>query len=393
MIVGAGNRLSAVGASNVNNIGVPPNIETDGFMYFTWQALAGRMTYHPQVAQGGETLSQTLSRVQDPTNGYPAHVANYGRLPSHAVIQAGRNDMIFATAADVETKLTTYEQILDYLLSQGILPIITATFPSDNATSIAQHQRNLVNFHMGLALMAQKKGLPFIDTIVPLIDTTTGGMQSAYEQDDLHPNEAGNKVVGQYISDKLLSGGFPMPWTPPLAYSNDSNSDDAYLLTNPLLLTDTNVDGTPDQWTKGGADSANLTNSLVSGSSDGILGNWLKMVKTTSTGDASNASASMSVTAGDWIAVGWAEKYVHTSGTPSITTRIRTSPGNTDIVFKKIQTTNAANIGLARHFQIVKIPASQTSITMSAIMNAVGEYYLGQVTILNLTAVGLDTWL
>jgi hypothetical protein len=393
MIVGVGNRLSAIGASNVAKVGVWPNIETDGFMYWVWNGAGatGRIMPHAPVAVSGETLAQSLTRVQDGTNGFPAHPAAYGRYPSMALIQAGRNDMIFATAADVVGKLQTYEQILDYCLSLGILPPITALFPTDNAASAAQHQRNTVNFNIGLALMAMRKGLPFLDANHLIVDTVTGGILSAYQLDAEHPNDVGNKLIGIELAAQLLTGGVPMPWRAPLAISNDANSVAALKLANPLMLTDTNVDGTPDNWTKGGSDSGTTTVSIPSGSADSILGNWLKIVKSATTGDATLTSASMSVTAGNWMWVSWVEKYVHTSGTPAITTRLRT--GTTDIVYKKIQTTSAQSAAVTRHSQIFKIPTAETTMTMAVLMHAVGEYYLGQVTVLDLTAVGLDAWL
>lgn len=393
MIVGSGNRLSAVGASQVAAVGAYPAIETDGFMYWVWQGLAGRMVYSPPVALGGEALSATLTRVQDATNGYPNHVALYGSQATHAVMQCGGNDTIFTNPADIADKITAYEQIVDYLLGIGIMPIVTAILPSDNAPSLALHQRNKTYWNVGLALMCQKKGIPFIDTNPLMVNTTTGALITAYQLDSIHVNEIGAKVMGNEIAAKIMGDGFVIPWTPPLAMSNDANSDDALLLTNPLMMTDTNTDGTPDQWTKSGADSANLTNSLVSGAADGILGNWFKMVKTTTAGDAQNQSDSMTVTAGRWLLLGWVDKYVHVSGAPAVTIRLRTSPANTDLVIKNIRSPNTQSQGLWRHWQAVKIPASQTSVVMRATMDMVGEYYLGQVTIMDLTAVGLDAWL
>ncbi len=390
---GIGNSLSAVGASNVARVGVWPNIETDGFMYWVWNGLGttSRMMAHAPVAQAGETLAQSLTRVQDPTNGYPAHIAAYGRYPSHALIQAGRNDMIFATAADVVGKLQTYESIVDYLLGIGIMPIITALFPTDNAASASQHQRNTVNYNLGLALMASKKGVPFLDTNSLIVDTTTGGLTVAYQSDAEHPNDIGGKIIGIEFAAQILSTGFTLPWKAPLALSNDANSAAALKLTNPLMMTDTNVDGTPDNWTKAGSDGASTTVSIPSGSGDGILGNWMKIVKSASTADATLTSSSMSVTAGNWMWASWVEKYVHTSGTPAITTRLRT--GSTDIVYKKIQTTSGQAAGITRHSQIFKIPVGETAMTMAVLMHAIGEYYLGQVTIVDLTAVGLNAWI
>jgi hypothetical protein len=391
--VGIGNRISGVGASQVANVGVPPVMETDGFMFWVWNAVnnKGQFAYHPQVALGGETLAETLARVQDATNGFPAHTANYGCLPAFAIIQAGRNNMNETLATDVVDHLVTYESILDYLLGIGILPIITACLVSDNAASLAIHQRNLGIYNMGLALMARKKGLPFIDPNPSLVDTATGGISAANALDALHVNDVGAKVMGEYIVSKLLATGFAAPWDVPLAVSNDANTDDAYLLGNMLMLNDTA--GQPTGWTQGGADTANLTTSVASAAADSLLGDYMVMTKAATAGDAQNQSSTMTVIPGNWVAIGWADKYVHTSGTPSVTMRARTSPANTDLVLKTYKTTSTQNQSVSKNFHIVKIPASQTGLFLRATMNSIGVYSVAQVTCMDLTAYGLDTWL
>lgn len=391
VVVGAGNRYAAMGASNVAQVGVPPNIESDGFMYFVWFGANanGRFRYHPPVATGGQTVATTLSRVSE----FLTLVGTWGCLPSHCILQLGRNDMIGAAITHAATVVATVEQLCDALLALGILPIVTGLLPSDSPTSIAQTQRNTAYYNMGLALMAQKKGLTYIDPLPAIVDVTTGGIPAAYAATgavgDEHLNSEGCQVVGDYIASKLLLGGASPYWDVPLAYSGDSNTDDAYLLTNMLMLADTG--GQPTNWTEGGADVANLVTSTVSASADGVLGDWMKMVKASSAGDAQNQSASMTVVPGNWVAVGWADKFVYASGAPVVTTFLRA--GSTDLAYKRIQSTQTSNIGVSKHFTIVKIPPGETSASLRVVMHAVGEYYLGQVTIMDLTAADLDTWI
>jgi len=389
MLVGSGNKLSAVGASTVADIGVWPVTQTDGFMYWVWALSGDSFVPHPTVSQGSETLTQTLARIQDGTNGFPAHVANFGTLPSHAIVLCGRNNMNATNVSDIKPLLQTYEQILDYLLSLGIMPIPTAVLPSDNAASVTIHQRNLPIYNMGIALMARKKGLPFIDANHTIVDTATGAIQSALRIDPLHLNSDGARIFGTYVANRLVDSGFMLPWDIPLAISNDANTDDAYLLPNMLMLNDTG--GQPSSWSKGGTDAANLTVTTVSGASDGILGDWMKMTKTATAGDAQEQSTTVSVPAGNWVAMSWVDKFVYTSGTPVVTTYLKS--GSTNLVYKQIGADNTAGRALAKNFQIVKIPAGSPSAGVLVVMNAVGEYYIGQVSLMDLTACGLDGWI
>lgn len=384
-LVGVGNRLSAVGASQVANVGLPPAVESDGFMYWVWAYLADRFAYYPRVAQGGETVSQTLARVQDATNGYPGLLTTEGAYPGHAVVQMLRNNMI----SDLPTliaSLQTYEQVLDYLLSIGTLPWVTATLPSSDATSAATHQRNCMYALVGLWLICRRKGLPFLNAIPSIVDTTTGGILSALALDTLHVNDLGAKAFGQSVANKMLAPGIGYPLDLPLAYSNDANTDDALLLANPLMLAGS---GTPTNWTKAGADSANLTVSQPDGTSDGILGNWMRLVKATTAGDSYVQSSTMTVAAGDKVFAGWVEEYDWASGTAGAEIRIRTSPGNTDLVVRTINAASQQDTPIQRVGRILTIPASQTGIFMRAHVQSLAEFNVGQVTFVNLTASGL----
>lgn len=392
MLVGVGTGLSGVGASTVADIGVWPVTQTDGFMYWVWAGVGGLFTPHPVVAQGSETLTQTLARVQDPTNGFPAHPDAYGGLPGWILVCCGRNNMNATNISDIEPLLVTYEQILDYLLSLGSVPLLVPVLPSDNAASLATHQRNLPIYNTGLFLMARKKGLALIDANHTIVNTTTGAIQTALRLDELHMNSDGAQLFGTYIANRLKDSGFTFPRDYPYPITNDANTAVAYKLANPLMLTDTNADGTPDQWTKGGADVANLTVSNPSGTSDGILGKWMRLTKTTTTGDAQVQSTSFTMTPGNWMMACWKDKYVSTSGTPVVTTYVRSS-GAVNMVYKQIGADFTADKALSDNFQIFKVPAGETSGHVLITMNAVGVYDFGQVGIMDLTANGLDGWI
>lgn len=380
-LVGTNNRLSAIGASTIAATGVSGINEGDGFMHYVWSGVSPRLTYHPVEAAGSETLAQTLDRVPnyDDRDIHPV-------MPGHAVVCAGRSSINDGTAgAGVISMLTTYESILDGLLTRGCLPVVVAIPPADTAK-----QAETSRYNTGLALMAQKKGLAYIDPSALVIVEADGTLDDTLSIDTQHFNPAGSKLYGDYVATKLLLGG-PTYWDTPLINANDTVTDDAYKLSNGLLLTDAGSNGSPDNWVIGSNPNTELSLALADASPDGVAGNWMKVTKSASTADGAVNCTISSVVAGNWMAVGWADKWDYASGSnSSIRTEIMTA-GSANLYRKHILADS--DLGVSRTWQVFKVPAATTALTFRILMNAVGTYYFGQPTVIDLTAQGLDAWI
>jgi hypothetical protein len=386
-IVGAGNRITALGASTViaASSGGTNCIESDGFFYHVLYGagIGGQLRFHPVEANGGESLATSLSRAQ--TN-YPTHAATYGFTPSHCVIMAGRNDM---TTSDIAGKLTTYEAILDTLLGQGILPVVCAIIPADTTTQMA----NTAAYNAGLAGMAARKGLLFIDPTHLVIVESDGSLNDTYSlngSDPQHMNAAGAKLVGEYIGQQIVAAGIVPAWDVPLIAANDANTGATYKLGNGLLLTDTTADGIPDNWSTNNGDSGSVSYALADASADGVAGNWFQITKTATTVDTILSTTINSPTVGNWYAIGWAHKWDYTSGSGGqIRTEIRTQAA---VNLFRTQINNDEDLPVSRPWYVFQVPSGTTSLSFRILMNAVGTYAFGQPTVIDLTAAGLDGW-
>jgi hypothetical protein len=380
-VVGAGNRLTALGASQVAASGGGISIEGDGFFAWVIWASQGRWRFHPAEAAGSEQLSQTLTRVAN----YDTHLATYGAMPSHCLIQAGRNS---AASTDHAGKLATFSQILDELLDRGMLPIVTELIPAGDGTT----QGNCVLYNAGLCNMCAARGIPFIRVPREMWDEVTGGLPTAYHTGDgLHLNVDGAKLFGEHIATKLLAGDTFIPWEPVLALDNAADSATAYKLTNPLLLTDTSDDGIPNNWSANSGDSGSISFALESASADGIAGNWFKITKSATTVDSIiTASIASGVTVGNWYAVGYAAKVDWVSGVDGYTMVDFRNQLATYMLRDKIQTN--ADVPVIKRWHIVQVPSGSTTLSFRILMNMVGSFYFAQPTVIDLTAAGIDTW-
>jgi lysophospholipase L1-like esterase len=379
-IVGVGNRISALGDSITAATGAWPNWETDGYMYHVTMApaVAGRFIRHPVIAYGGETLSQILGRVPE----FDSHTGLYGSLPAYCCVLAGANDNAFTNHAG---KLATISSIYDGLLTRGILPIGLTVPPTETNAN----KKNVTAFNIGVALLCQKRGLPFVNPFGQVVDSATGNWNATYRSDGIHPNEAGAQVMGEYIAERLLDGAIAQTWEPPLVQAGDSDSDDTLLKANPLFLIDTNSDGTPDGWTVSQG-AAELTVSVADGTADGIWGNWLTLQKTGTAGPSSVIdTGNLTVAAGDWIGIGFVYDWTQGTGTPNVAINLQYTLGTLQQLVR-VKIGRAADLGPSRFWDIVKVPVGVTQIKFTAdIGGATGTLRIGQFTIANLTSLGI----
>ena len=388
-VVGAGNRLSALGASQVAAAGTGWVMEGDGFASWVKAAASPLFVHHPNEAAGSENLTMTLARVAN----YDGHEATYGVKPSHVMFHAGRNNM---GVEDLPGHMALVEQIMDGLLDRGMLPIVCQLPPiGDGSLTAGRTWR----YSMALSHMCRKRNIPFLGLPLGLVSESGGGLVSSLVQaDNVHLNNAGAKFYGTHLGQKLREWtGVRAPWEPVYVYANDAQTLTASKLLNPLMLTDSNADGVPDSWNLSlGGDSASVTKALVDGGPFGIPGNVFKLTKTATSADSIFSQVLQTpITPGNKIAVGYKIWFEYGSGTGNrLWIDVRTQTGSElirDVWWPDSDWMSGAQPA-QMWFSPLTIPVDTTSLTMRLISTAVGSVYFAQPTIVDLTAGGIATY-
>ena len=383
-LVGAGNRLSALGASQVAAAGSGWAQEGDGFAAWVKMAASPLFVHHPNEAAGSENLTNTLARVAN----YDTHEATYGVKPSHVLFHAGRNNV---AVDDLPGHLSLVSQIMDALLEREILPIISQLIPSVDGSL---HSARTWHYNIGLSHMARQRNIPFIGMPIGLWDEALGGLADEYALDTTHLNNAGAKLFGTHLGQKLREWtGIFGPWEPVYVYANDAQTAGGGKLLNPLMLADANSDGIPDSWSVSGADLAAITTELIDGAPFGIPGNVFKMTKTANTGDSTFQQVLQTpITPGNKVVVGYKMWFEDAGGSGNrLWTDLRTSGGSEMIrdTFWPDTDWGSGNQPIQAWHSPRTIPTGTTSLTLRFLHTSLGSLYIAQPTVVDLTAAGI----
>jgi hypothetical protein len=152
--------------------------------------------------------------------------------------------------------------------------------PPDNALGVTAP----AVWNLQVAALCHARGIPFVDVYSTLTDdgsgiSGAGRYKTTLNVDNTHPSEIGAKAWAQAIVNAIAS------WSPfyadPLAAAHNSYSSDAtgsfpLNASNAVLLTDTNADGIPDNWTKSQGNAGD-TISLVT--ETGVPGKMLSITR------------------------------------------------------------------------------------------------------------------
>jgi len=162
-------------------------------------------------------------------------------------VLCGRNDAAgsysggstpFVLATTIANLTSIYQQII----GAGKLPVAMTVIPDGSYVT------NIDRINKWMFRYAQANRIPFVDLYSSMVNTATGALLAAYDGGDtVHPNAIGAKTMGRLVAEGLAP--ITHPWRPFLA---SQNADPDVMVTNPLLLTDTNTDGIPDNWSVSG---------------------------------------------------------------------------------------------------------------------------------------------
>lgn len=235
-----------------------------------WASLLSdsRIVYGRNAGIGGNTSAQVLARVTADIGGRGAGVC---------VLQIGTNDAY--NAVSTATYIANVQAIVASIRALSIMPVLCTIPPRSVASTSGGSSNTLIRigeWNAWLRRYAALSGIVLIDTYSAWIDPTTGDpLTQMVQSDGIHQTEEGAKAIGQVIADTL--GPLLPAWTPPLANHQATHSPNK--VTNALFLTDTDVDGSADGWTKSlGSGVA----SIVTGD-PAIMGNWQRITNATAT--------------------------------------------------------------------------------------------------------------
>lgn len=370
-----GDSISANGSTNP--AGAADRIFPDSRDYLEWACLLsmGKLIYGGSAATGGYRTDQII------TTWLPAVLA---ARPTFCVVHAGTNDIGTLTTAQT---LANLKSIFDQLLAAGITPVATTMLPKEtNKGSVREPLDTMSAF---VTRYADLKGFPRVDWTTPFI-TTAGGWTGytsptpgPYNGDDVHPNGAGAKVMGQALADALS----PLVATRPESLATNTNylADFVQTRVNALFLTDTNADGVADQITATTATGA--VYALTAMSVGEGNGNWQSLERT-STGSPTIETAAITVAPGDLISF---SVKVKTSGmkTGGATWHLRLTTSSVVDVTAHRNRTEDITLGLWK--TVFRVPAGVTSLKLHSYISAgTGKLFIGEINMVNLTAKGLD---
>lgn len=160
------------------------------------------------------------------------------------------------TLAEFRTNITT---ICDRLVQLNIRPVICTSPPRRPTDTQYSFVTMLASANSWLRTFAATRTYPLVDFYAAVVDVTTGTLKPEYDTPSPIAVNAGAVLADRFIAGLdhfLLPASVPGP-----ALVNDPNS----VLLNPGL-TDTNADGTPDNWTVEPSGAGLFTPSVVTDS-------------------------------------------------------------------------------------------------------------------------------
>ena len=182
----AGNRVSAVGASNVAAVGAGDTIELDGFVGWAWLLGSDHVRSHRPEATGGYQLADVRDELLP-------RLLDQRPRPDWCIVHAGTND---AGGGDADAMLATVEEIYDRLLDGGVTPIATSLPPQATTRNLP----TLTSFNTGARQAAERRGLPFADLFAAVFDPATGTFRAWLNTDGVHIRPTGALLAGQAVS-------------------------------------------------------------------------------------------------------------------------------------------------------------------------------------------------
>jgi lysophospholipase L1-like esterase len=184
------------------------------------------------VGRSYATAGATPGQIKD------AHLATVvDGAPAACAVLAGTNGVASQSLATIAADLTA---MYTALLAAGTVPIL-CTIPPQNTLAAANSP--VVTLNSWIRAYAQQNGLPLADFYAVTVNASNGEWKAGYSSDGVHPSEPGAEAMGIELA-RVITATWPavspdLPW---------DNLDGRNMLSNGLLMLDSNADGHPDTW-------------------------------------------------------------------------------------------------------------------------------------------------
>lgn len=292
------------------------------------------------------------------------------KAPDKVFIAAGSADL--AAGASPAATTAAVSSIVALLKAANILPILCSIPP------VPQFVAATSQFNLQLQRLADLQGIPFIDLVAQLVDPATGLVKAAYGTDIANLAGSANRFMATAVNTAVGSLFDPSPPWVPLSDMDGVN-----------LIVDGLFQRTPSRWTASIV-TGSVPLSASIGSDYTISGNTAALGKTdrASVNAYRGAAITTGFQPGDRIAF---TGRIKTSGVEfgglAFDAGLQFSPG-INVFYPMFHW--SADIRDGQWYAETTVPAGVTSITPFFQLNqGIGTVVLGQVGLLNLTALGI----
>lgn len=159
----------------------------------------GEIVFKTNAGVGGNTTPQMLGRLDDID----------GTL---VTVMEATNDA--DSAIDAPTHAANIRQILDYIIDEGMEPIMVLSPPNDDdddTDGVFERSRLVYEMNLYDYVSARKRHLKIFSPWDAYCDPATGKWVAGASGDGTHPNAPTEKAVGEAMCDDLKAGRFYIP--------------------------------------------------------------------------------------------------------------------------------------------------------------------------------------
>ncbi|MGX5772711.1 SGNH/GDSL hydrolase family protein [Microbacterium trichothecenolyticum] len=256
----------AMGDSNTAN---PSGVEVTGggSTAENWYALTTVML--DGAARGDGRYARATYTTKQVMDAKLAQVLALDPFPGAVVAMVGTNDVSRGTAGsayDEEEAADALEAFIVAVLNKGGLPVLVTPIPP-NHTAGGSVLVNDQAWRRREATLAAAYRIPIFDGAIGLIDPATGGIKAAYQQDTVHVNALGHRV----LASSLIAQGFGRIFPPRQPRTSKSVADPDNEVTSGwgMFLADAG-------WTSNtaGTTTGYTVTRPTPAAGEGVLGNW-----------------------------------------------------------------------------------------------------------------------
>lgn len=355
-----GNRAIIIGDSIASGNDTQVSYQNSGSWFSDACAKSGqRLRYLRNAGVGGDTSTEMLARFAADVTAYHPDIVVIAPVTPNDVSQA----------IPVATSKANIQAMVAAAVADGSRVILATSTPNDTEAT----KNALVSLNQWLVGYANSIGVPVFDIYSPVVDTADGTYESSYTSDGIHPIDAGYRAIGTAVAAALPADLRAVP------FLTVAKADPANLITNGVFVNDANADGVADSWSQSGTFSAKSLSTLTGG-----FGNWQSVTSNGTTAYLFQSIAS-GWAVGDVLAFG---AKIEKDATVSSSVQIQCTGGAYN---PRIVSSVTAELTDAWNGYIeFPVPASTTAIEVRLIANvAAGEVKFGQVTLRNLTTLGI----